>query len=180
MFLNDLFNVFNCFVFVFKIFSIELTMSDADTNAILTAIGQTMGDTNDDTKLESTKAMFHALVLAQKCFSSEPERNAIMGMIAENCLCTNFSVKKAAFECCVQVATEHYDHLQPYMNKLGELTFGAIKKEEEDVALPALEFWSTVCDEEAYLKEMAEDAAYDFFCFPIACCSFHHQSEHLV
>ena len=39
------------------------------------------------------------------------------------------------------------DFLLPYMNTLGFLTLETIKSAPEKVAIPAMEFWSTICDE---------------------------------
>ena len=39
------------------------------------------------------------------------------------------------------------DFLLPYMNTLGLLTLETIKSAPEKVAIPAMEFWSTICDE---------------------------------
>jgi len=63
-------------------------------------------------------------------------------------------VQIAAFECLVQIATEYYDFLMPYMNTIGPLTWNTIKSSPEKVAIPAMEFWSTVCDEELFLMEL--------------------------
>ncbi|CAE7405624.1 KPNB1 [Symbiodinium natans] len=132
-------------------------ISDDIANNILTAVVQGMRDTEPQTKLEATRAFYHAVVLAKKNFKNQVERDVIMGVVNDTCRCTAApEVQIAAFECLVQIATEYYDFLMPYMNGLGPLTWETIKSSPEKVAIPAMEFWSTICDEELYLMDLAE------------------------
>mmetsp|Transcript_85121 Transcript_85121/g.150554 ORF Transcript_85121/g.150554 Transcript_85121/m.150554 type:complete len:857 (-) Transcript_85121:127-2697(-) len=129
-------------------------IQDEIANNILTAVVQGMRDADNSTKLEATRAFYHAVVLAQKNFRSENERNFIMTVVKEVCEAQVPEVQIAAFECLVQIATEYYDFLMPYMNTIGPLTWNTIKSSPEKVAIPAMEFWSTVCDEELFLMEL--------------------------
>ncbi|CAE7295630.1 KPNB1 [Symbiodinium microadriaticum] len=132
-------------------------IGDDIANNILTAVVQGMRDTEPQTKLEATRAFYHAVVLAKKNFKNQVERDVIMGVVNETCRCnTAPEVQIAAFECLVQIATEYYDFLMPYMNGLGPLTWETIKSSPEKVAIPAMEFWSTICDEELYLMDLVE------------------------
>jgi importin subunit beta-1 len=63
----------------------------------------------------------------------------------------------------VQIAELYYDKLPAYMPALYQLTLSAIQQttaeaEEDEVGQQAVEFWSTVCDEEIDINEEAEDA----------------------
>jgi len=128
------------------------------TNSILTAVVQGMRLEDASCKEAATKALYHALVLAQRNFDNETERNFIFQVVSENCKGPNGKVQVAAFECLVQIATEYYDYLQPYMAPIATLTLDTIKTAPETVAIPAMELWSTVCDEELFLKELELDA----------------------
>lgn len=125
------------------------------SNNVLTAVVQGMRDADPMTKLEATRAFYHAVVLAQTNFRKPAERDFIVQVVLE---CCSFKaaepVQIAAFECLVQIATEYYDFLLPYMNNIGPLTWETIKTASEKVAIPAMEFWSTVCDEELDLLEL--------------------------
>merc|ERR1740121_2680595 len=55
------------------------------SNTILTAVVAGMKDENTATKLEGTKAFYHAVVLAQKPFRIEAERNVIMEVCLATC-----------------------------------------------------------------------------------------------
>eukprot|EP00933_Yihiella_yeosuensis_P040602 TRINITY_DN34928_c0_g1_i1.p1 TRINITY_DN34928_c0_g1~~TRINITY_DN34928_c0_g1_i1.p1 ORF type:complete len:861 (+),score=189.92 TRINITY_DN34928_c0_g1_i1:119-2701(+) len=132
-------------------------ISDEISNNILTAVVQGMRDPDAVTKLEAARAFYHAVVLAQKNFRKDAERDFIMQVVKETCSFTQSpEVQIAAFECLVQIATEYYDMLMPYMNSIGPLTWETIKSSQEKVAIPAMEFWSTVCDEELYLADLVE------------------------
>jgi Karyopherin (importin) beta len=64
-------------------------------------------------------------------------------------------VRAAAYECISQIAFQYYDKLQEYMMTLFQLTTVAIENDEENVALQAIEFWSTLCEEEIDLIDEA-------------------------
>lgn len=57
-------------------------------------------------------------------------------------------VRQAAWECLVRVATCYYEKLPPYMQDIFALSQRAVKQDEEAVALQAIEFWCTICEEE--------------------------------
>lgn len=44
------------------------------------------------------------------------------------------------------------------MQEIFNLSVKAIKEDEQDVALQAVEFWSTICDYELELEEEGEEA----------------------
>lgn len=69
-------------------------------------------------------------------------------MVCEATQCTDANVRKAAYEAIWTIATLYYDRLQAYMQPLFELTLKTIREDQEDVALNAMEFWSSLCDEE--------------------------------
>jgi len=128
---------------------------DEVSNHILTAVAQGMRDGDNNIKLEATRAFYHAVVLAHKNFSRENERNFIMQVVLEACRTPGAeAVQAVAFECLVQIATEYYQNIGAYMESIAELTLATIRTSSEKVAMPALEFWSTVCDEELYVTDL--------------------------
>lgn len=132
-----------------------LTINEAISNNILTAVVQGMKTEDVTTKFEATCAFYHAVVLAQRNFRNPVEQQVIMEVVCNTCICKGSEmVQIKAFECLVQIATEYYDFLMPYMNAIGPLTWNTIKGSSEKVAIPAMEFWSTVCDEEIYLADL--------------------------
>ena len=143
----------------------ELEIPQAQVNSMLTAIIQGMKDTDDGVKKEATKALYYAIVLAKTNFGNEPERDVIVSTICDTAKIglslpasrTKLEVCAAACECLVQIATEYYVHLAKYMNVIGPLTWEVIKQSSNDhLSMCGIEFWSTVCDEENYIRECVE------------------------
>ena len=54
----------------------------------------------------------------------------------------------------VKIVPNYYDTLPPYMETIFNLTKHAIEKDEEEVAKQAIEFWSSICEEEIDLIEV--------------------------
>jgi len=137
----------------------------SQSNLILTAVIQGMRkeEANMDVRLAGTTALLNALEFVKQNFESEHERNYIMQTVCEGTQAEKKEVKVAAYECLVQIAELYYDKLAQYMPALYQLTLSAIRSatqetEEDDVGQQAVEFWTTVCDEELDLNEDAEEA----------------------
>lgn len=126
-----------------------------EVNAVLTAVvqGMNVSEQNSDVRLAATRALYNALDFAQTNFDNEMERNYIMNVICDAALANEIEIRKAAFECLVSIASTYYEILEPYMQKIFELTSNAVKGDEEAVALQAVEFWSSICDEELDIQD---------------------------
>ena len=139
---------------------IQPAILQACSNQILTAVVQ------GARKEEQSMAVRHAAIVAlhnslefvKSNFEKEAERNFIMQVVCEATVCPDLKVKKSAFECLVKIMHLYYHHMEYYMKSaLFALTVEAMKSNEEEVAMQAVEFWSTVCDEEIELAmELAE------------------------
>lgn len=57
-------------------------------------------------------------------------------------------VRQAAWECLVSIAMNYYETLPAYMGDIFTLTQRAVRQDDERVALQALEFWCSICEEE--------------------------------
>ncbi|CAN6467332.1 unnamed protein product [Victoria cruziana] len=127
-------------------------------NSVLTAVvqGMSQNESNSGVRLSATRALYNALDFAQTNFENEMERSYIMKMICETALSKENDIRLAAFECLVSISSTYYEVLAPYMQSLFELTSNAIKSDEEPVALQAVEFWSSICDEEIEIQEECE------------------------
>lgn len=60
-------------------------------------------------------------------------------------------VRTLALTCIVHIAQEYYHILEHFMQTLFDITYLIIQKDEEEPAMQAVEFWSTICEEEMYL-----------------------------
>lgn len=92
-----------------------------------------------------------------------------MKVICETAVAQEPEIRQAAFECLVSIASTYYHVLEPYMQTIFELTSNAVKGDEEAVALQAIEFWSSICDEEIERQEDEDvesgDSSPPHFCF---------------
>ncbi|KAE8077668.1 hypothetical protein FH972_016211 [Carpinus fangiana] len=133
-------------------------------NKILTAVVQGMNasEGNSDVRLAATRALYNALGFAQANFSNDMERDYIMRVVCEATLSTELKIRQAAFECLVSISSTYYEKLAPYIQDIFNITAKAVKEDEEPVALQAIEFWSSICDEEIdILEDYGDDFAGD-------------------
>ncbi|KAJ4970934.1 hypothetical protein NE237_004033 [Protea cynaroides] len=126
-----------------------------EVNSILTAVvqGMNLAEHSPEVRLAATRALYNALDFAQTNFENEMERNYIMKVLCETTMSKEAEIRQAAFECLVSISSTYYDVLEPYMQTLFELTSNAVNRDEEAIALQAIEFWSSICDEEIELQE---------------------------
>lgn len=130
----------------------------SDTDKMLTAIVGGIRDTRPDTiRLAALKALRNSLFFTRKNMEDQNERNILMQTICQATQSTDVDVRAASYECFVQIAFQYYDKLKDYMKVLFELTFKVIQSDEEKVALQAIEFWSTVCEEEMDILEEIQE-----------------------
>lgn len=130
-------------------------LAQEQVNSILTAVVQGMNssETSNDVRLAATHALYNALDFAQTNFDNDMERDYIMRVVCEATLSPDVRVRQAAFECLVSIGSTYYDKLSPYMPDIFTITSKAVKEDEEPVALQAIEFWSSICDEEIEILE---------------------------
>lgn len=124
-------------------------------NKILTAVVQGMSSTeaSSDVRLAATRALYNALGFAQANFTNDMERDYIMRVVCEATLSPEVKIRQAAFECLVSISSTYYDKLTHYIQDIFNITAKAVKGDEEPVALQAIEFWSSICDEEIDILE---------------------------
>lgn len=134
---------------------IDPNILTAHANQILTAVvsGARSDEPSNEVRLASLTALFNSLEFVRDNFNNEGERNYIMQVVCEATQSPAPLVQVAAFECLVRIMSLYYDYMAPYMARaLFALTVEAMKSENEGVALQAIEFWSTICDEEIELS----------------------------
>nr|GFA47964.1 importin subunit beta-1 [Tanacetum cinerariifolium] len=81
------------------------------------------------------------------------ERDYIMKVVCESTLAPEAKIKKAVFECLVSILSSYYEKIAPYKQNIFNITVKVVKEDEESVALQAIEFWSSICDEEIDILE---------------------------
>nr|ODO01077.1 importin subunit beta-1 [Cryptococcus depauperatus CBS 7855] len=133
----------------------------ASSNEILTAVvqGARKEEPSHEVQHAAIQALYNSLSFIRNNFEREGERNYIMQVVCEATQSSSVPVQIGAFECLVQIMHLYYDKMDFYMERaLFGLTIMGMKHPEEPVALQAIEFWSTVCEEEIDLSSQAQEA----------------------
>jgi importin subunit beta-1 len=128
----------------------------AHSNAILTAVvqGARKEETNMEIRLSAISALGDSLEFVGNNFKHEGERNYIMQVVCEATQAEDSRIQQGAFGCLNRIMALYYENMRFYMEKaLFGLTILGMKNEDEDVAKLAVEFWSTVCEEEINIEE---------------------------
>ncbi len=135
------------------------------TDRMLTAIVDGMQESRSDPiRLSAATALRNSLLFTKKNMESVDERNVIMQNICQATQSKDEKVRAVAYECIVQIAFQYYDKLEEYMMTLFQLTTQTIENDEEMVALNAIEFWSTLCEEEMEIMDENADGITDRVC----------------
>ncbi|KAF8901570.1 armadillo-type protein [Mucidula mucida] len=130
-------------------------------NDILTAVihGARKEEPSPDVQLAAIHSLFNSLEFVRDNFDRDGERNYIMQVVCEATQSGSVSVQVGAFECLVRIMSLYYDKMGFYMEQaLFGLTVVGMNHADERVALQAVEFWSTVCEEEIELSLEAQEA----------------------
>eukprot|EP00889_Picochlorum_renovo_P003422 jgi/Picre1/30452/NNA_005816.t1 len=137
-------------------------------NKILTGVVTAMRpeEPSMDLRCVATKALTNALDYASGNFQRDQERNYIMETICHGTGAADAKVREAAWECLVRVVENYYEHLPAYIGAIFTLTQTAMGDPVEGVVMQALEFWSSIAEEEFMclldVEDGKEDKSYKF------------------
>ncbi|KAH8886839.1 ARM repeat-containing protein [Thozetella sp. PMI_491] len=126
------------------------------SNAILTAVvqGARKEEPSIDVRLAAITALGDSLEFVGNNFKHEGERNYIMQVVCEATQAEDSRIQQGAFGCLNRIMALYYENMRFYMEKaLFGLTILGMKSDDEDVAKLAVEFWSTVCEEEIAIED---------------------------
>ncbi|KAK3901634.1 armadillo-type protein [Staphylotrichum tortipilum] len=126
------------------------------SNAILTAVvqGARKEEPNGEVRLAAITALGDSLEFVGNNFKHEGERNYIMQVVCEATQAEDSRIQQGAFGCLNRIMALYYENMRFYMEKaLFGLTILGMKSADEDVAKLAVEFWSTVCEEEIAIED---------------------------
>eukprot|EP00028_Trichosphaerium_sp_Am-I-7-wt_P003465 CAMPEP_0168528990 /NCGR_PEP_ID=MMETSP0405-20121227/13613_1 /TAXON_ID=498012 /ORGANISM="Trichosphaerium sp, Strain Am-I-7 wt" /LENGTH=850 /DNA_ID=CAMNT_0008552571 /DNA_START=23 /DNA_END=2572 /DNA_ORIENTATION=- len=126
-------------------------------NSILTAVIQGIRNNNNDVKMAGMQALYGALEFSKGNFEKDGERKFIMDLIVECCGHPLEDIRCKAYELLVKIASLYYQFLPMHMHQIFERSLQSMQKDEESVGLQAIEFWSTLCDEELLILDEVED-----------------------
>ena len=132
---------------------------EGQANDILTAVIQGMRkeEPENEIRYAAVQALNNAIEFASSNFERDQERDYIMTQLCECTQCPDKRVRGEAMDCLAMVAYHYYRFLPNYVQAISQLSLKAIKEDEEEVATMAMEFWSTIVDEELGLQMAIED-----------------------
>lgn len=123
----------------------------AQSNGILIAIAQGVQSTEPLTQVRLTalNALIYSLLFIKNNFEREGERNYIMQVVCEATQSSDVELQAAAFGCLARIVQLYYHYMSLYMEKaLYVLSMNGMLSPSDRVACMAIEFWSTICEEE--------------------------------
>lgn len=121
------------------------------SNGILIAIvqGAQASEQSKVVRLTAMNALINSLEFIKFNFEREGERHYIMQVVCEATQADDNELKAAAFGALARIMALYYSHMSVYMEKaLYGLTVDGMKSDDERVSCMAVEFWSTVCENE--------------------------------
>ncbi|AMD21833.1 HFL023Wp [Eremothecium sinecaudum] len=134
----------------------------AQSNHILIAIvqGAQISEPSKVVRLTALNSLADSLAFIKNNMEREGERNYLMQVVCEATQADDEDIQAAAFGCLCKIMAQFYLLMKPYMEQaLYALTISTMQSPNEKVASMAVEFWSTICEEEI-------DIAYELSQFP--------------
>ncbi|UKJ87634.2 importin subunit beta-1 [Theileria orientalis] len=126
-------------------------LTTAEINRILTSvIAATYLKEAQSCKL-ALRCLQNLLYFVNTNMEVENERNAILEAICARCKSENhLEIRMYAYECLVQLVSEYYQLIRPSLPGIAQYLWQAIDSQIEEIAIPAFEFWNTICEIEIY------------------------------
>lgn len=140
--------------------AVDPELLTSQSNSILTAVvqGARREEPSAAVRLAAINALFDSLEFVRENFEREGERNYIMQVVCEATQSEDTQIQIAAYGCLVRIMQLYYEKMRFYMEKaLFGLTVVGMKHQNEQVALQAVEFWSTVCEVEVEIALETEE-----------------------
>ncbi|KAG7660411.1 kap95 [[Candida] subhashii] len=113
-------------------------------------------------RLTALNALVISLEFIKYNFETEGERNYIMQVVCEATQADDSELQASAFGCLARIMSLYYRYMSLYMEKaLYGLTVSGMQSDDEKVACMAVEFWSTVCEEELEIALQRQELGLD-------------------
>lgn len=134
----------------------------SSSNDILISIvqGAQSSEPSKQVRLTALNALADSLSFIKNNMDREGERNYLMQVVCEATQSDDTDIQAASFGCLCKIMSQYYGYMKHYMEQaLYALTISTMKSQNDKVASMAVEFWSTICEEEI-------DIAYELSQFP--------------
>eukprot|EP01054_Gregarina_sp_Poly1_P003915 Gregarina_sp_Poly_1__3914@NODE_2171_length_2560_cov_409_677898_g1400_i0_p1_GENE_NODE_2171_length_2560_cov_409_677898_g1400_i0NODE_2171_length_2560_cov_409_677898_g1400_i0_p1_ORF_typecomplete_len783_score121_00HEAT_EZ/PF13513_6/2_3e03HEAT_EZ/PF13513_6/3_8e02HEAT_EZ/PF13513_6/1_5e07HEAT_EZ/PF13513_6/24HEAT_EZ/PF13513_6/1_8e04HEAT_EZ/PF13513_6/3HEAT_EZ/PF13513_6/1_7e02Vac14_Fab1_bd/PF12755_7/1_9e02Vac14_Fab1_bd/PF12755_7/62Vac14_Fab1_bd/PF12755_7/1_4e03Vac14_Fab1_bd/PF12755_7/85Vac14_Fab1_bd/PF1275 len=128
-------------------------LSEEHKMHILRLLFQGLVDSESEVKLAALRGFYHGILFADKFMQHEIDRSSVFSVVGASLASNDEAVEGAAWEVMLQIANEFYNLLATYMPTLRDMSLARIAAGPEKSALSAIEFWSTICDEEILILE---------------------------
>lgn len=116
---------------------------------ILQAVGAGMNSANEDVKYYATNALCNSMEFIHGNMEQKEQRDYLVQIVCDAATtCRSDRTREKAMECLVKVADLYYNTLPSYIVQLHQITTNAVFNDSEAVALQAMLFWVTICDNE--------------------------------
>uniref|UniRef100_A0A060T6W5 Importin-95 n=1 Tax=Blastobotrys adeninivorans TaxID=409370 RepID=A0A060T6W5_BLAAD len=132
----------------------------SQADGILTAIVQGAHSQEPSTMVRTTaiNALVNSLEFVRRNFENDNERDVIMQVVCEATQSESTELQASAFGALGRIMALYYDFMRRYMEQaLFGLTVSGMQSSDDMVASMAVEFWSTVCEEELEIKMDMEE-----------------------
>lgn len=130
-------------------------LTEPEVDAILSAVVGSLL-TEGEVREIALNTLQKVIPFCEKNMKVDVERNILLTKIIENCKAEKEEVRVKGMKCLLEVARCFYDYIDiDGLELIVHITIEEIKKPNNDeVGVLAVEFWSTICDEEvARLKK---------------------------
>jgi len=126
---------------------------------ILNAInhGLRQEEKDDVVKLAAITCLANSLESFSENFANADQRNIIMQMVFTSAATVDVKVRITAYQCLASIGQNYYQYLEQYMAFIFQMTSHAIQQENEEIAKQGVEFWTSICEEEADIKSSGRD-----------------------
>ena len=115
------------------------TVENAVVNQILSSIIDGMrADRCNEVRLAAVTALNNSLDFTSSNFENSVERDAIVRAVCEASQSPEVKIRERSFECFASIADLYYNHLQPYIETIFQLSLTAIKTDSPTVGLMAI------------------------------------------
>lgn len=133
-------------------------------NEILSAVINGLQQDSDVIRIAAAQTLLLSLQFVKEGFEDEKGRQFIMSVVCSACCSGNNRVVVVVLECIIRILQLYYDKMEPFMETgLFPITVQHLSSPDADVAMQAIEFWSTVCEIEASLEAGAAEQNEDEF-----------------
>lgn len=119
------------------------------SNYVISALLESLEKNHHDPDLitQTIKGIYHSLKFTKRYFE-ENQGNVIMGPIIDATKYSNVDVREIAMQCIVEIVRLSYDHIEPFMGDITEVTTRATEEDESQVQTQAIDVWSSIAEEE--------------------------------